>query len=538
MIGYKHPSPSDDWHRALRQHNPSFHKERIERQRGGLIGEVYRWICSDDAFSSWLSDPQKRTFWIRGSPGKGKTMLMCGLINELEAEEPCVAYFFCEATSNISNTAVSILRGLLCTLLSKEENRELILHFCENADYDVRSKNFFNKEEAFDALAHILRTVLERPDSRKPVLLVDALDECTEGLSDLLDLVSKTTEKYGARWIVSSRNEKDIVPNVDDEQSMQLDLDRNSAVYFEAVQKYVQRKVQKLTEAKKYSPETTEKVQEHLLNNTNDTFLWVALVCDELAKTKLEAKIPDVFATLPPKLDGLYTHLLRRIKSHELQKECIHILSAATAMCTPRPLDELWDHSSEREMYNENDKRTVLDYCSSFLICDEYSAVYFVHKSAKDYLEKHLHGLTTHHFAVFQRSLQAMDGLYRDMSKEEWGSTQGGPQSLLRYACLYWTSHLEKAHDSPHEAALQDNGQVHAFLREKYLFWLEALARLESIPDAVRAITRLKRLVMSSPSFSCWSSAMSVGHLMRHVHFPDPGASKQQPQPRSCCLCP
>ncbi|CZR66010.1 uncharacterized protein PAC_15910 [Phialocephala subalpina] len=43
-----------------------------------------RWILENYDFQRWCNDQQSRLLWVKGDPGKGKTMLLCGIINELE----------------------------------------------------------------------------------------------------------------------------------------------------------------------------------------------------------------------------------------------------------------------------------------------------------------------------------------------------------------------------------------------------------------------------------------------------------------------
>src|SRR6266480_712150 len=92
----------------LRITDPSKDKERIEATKGGLLKDSYRWILENADFQRWRSDQQSRLLWVKGDPGKGKTMLLCGIINELEelmAKTNLLSYFFCQATdSRINNT--------------------------------------------------------------------------------------------------------------------------------------------------------------------------------------------------------------------------------------------------------------------------------------------------------------------------------------------------------------------------------------------------------------------------------------------------
>lgn len=50
----------------------------------------------------------KKLLWIKGGPGKGKTMLLCGLINELESDGALWSYFFCQAADSRINSATAL----------------------------------------------------------------------------------------------------------------------------------------------------------------------------------------------------------------------------------------------------------------------------------------------------------------------------------------------------------------------------------------------------------------------------------------------
>ena len=56
----------------------------------------------------------------------------------------------------------------------------------------------------------------------------------------------------------------------------------------------------------------------------------------------------------------------------------------------------------------------------------------------------------------------------------------------VQYACRYWFYHLERAHRS-----LEDNDQVHIFLQEHLLHWLEAMSLLQGTSESIMMITDL-----------------------------------------------
>jgi hypothetical protein len=102
--------------------DPRDDKKRIEDSKGGLLDDSYRWIFENSNFQEWRTAQQSRLLWIKGDPGKGKTMLLCGIINELEksmVETALLSYFFCQATDSRINNATAVLRGLIYVLVDQ-----------------------------------------------------------------------------------------------------------------------------------------------------------------------------------------------------------------------------------------------------------------------------------------------------------------------------------------------------------------------------------------------------------------------------------
>jgi hypothetical protein len=83
--------------------DPRDDMKRIEETKGGLLAESYRWVLDNTTFQQWRQDLHSQLLWVKGDPGKGKTMLLCGIIDELHNLLPkttLLAYFFCQATNS------------------------------------------------------------------------------------------------------------------------------------------------------------------------------------------------------------------------------------------------------------------------------------------------------------------------------------------------------------------------------------------------------------------------------------------------------
>ncbi|KAK4107453.1 hypothetical protein N656DRAFT_741730, partial [Canariomyces notabilis] len=67
----------------LRLTDPRDDKKRIQNTKGGLLRDAYHWILDNTEFQQWRNSLDSNLLWIKGDPGKGKTMLLCGIIDEL-----------------------------------------------------------------------------------------------------------------------------------------------------------------------------------------------------------------------------------------------------------------------------------------------------------------------------------------------------------------------------------------------------------------------------------------------------------------------
>ncbi|KAH6985516.1 hypothetical protein EDB80DRAFT_822354 [Ilyonectria destructans] len=501
----------------LRSTDPRDDKKRIEQTKGGLLEDSYRWILNNDDFQQWRNDEQSRLLWIKGDPGKGKTMLLCGIINELKKETTkLLLHFFCEATDSRTNNATAVLRGLIYLLVDQQPS--LIPHVRKK--YDHAGKGLFEDVNAWVALVEIFGNILQDPNLKNTFLIIDALDECVANLPELLDLiVEKSSESPRVKWIVSSRN----WPNIEEQletagQKVRLCLQLNEKSISAAVSIYIRHKVDQLARLKRYDGKTRDAVQHHLSSNANDTFLWVALACQDLQKIPRWNTLTKLNA-FPPGLNSLYKRMMEQIRNSDNSDLCMGILALLTIVYQPITLHELTSFVDRLEDISDDLDSLVeiIGLCGSFLTLRDRT-IYFVHQSAKDFLltkassEIFPSGMAEGHYTIFSRSLLVMSkSLRRDM----YGLCAPGfpidkvklpdpdPLASARYSCIYWVDHLSNAISHKTSMSiddLHDEGTVHQFLCKKYLYWLEALGLLRGMPGGVVAITKLKILLEGSDS--------------------------------------
>ncbi|OAG07547.1 vegetative incompatibility protein HET-E-1 [Paraphaeosphaeria sporulosa] len=494
--------------------DPRDDKKRIEDTKGGLLEASYRWILENSDFQRWRDDEQSRLLWIKGDPGKGKTMLLCGIINELEksiAKTDLLSYFFCQATDSRINNATAVLRGLLYQLVNQQPS--LISHIRKK--YDHAGKALFEDANAWVALSDFFTNMIRDPDLELACLVVDALDECVVDLPKLLDLVIHTSASSArVKWLVSSRNEMHIEQKlrcVDAKARLSLELKQNAEQVSRAIDVYIVDKLSRLDSLEDDS--LRDRVRDILRRKANGTFLWVALVVQELEGPESWDPL-QVVEEAPPGLHQLYDRMMNLIQQLKERNSEICRLLLSTACVTYRPLylaemGSLCGLSGQVSVLARN-VRTIAAMCGSFLTVRD-DQVYLIHQSAKDYLSDKMRDTVFPsqgriHHNMFFRSLKLMSSaLKRDM----YGLIALGfpidkvqvpvhdPLATMRYSCVHWVDHLCDWNSSSANHGIDSQGKdaIENFIRKKYLYWVEALSLCRSMSEGVLIMTKLEGLI-------------------------------------------
>lgn len=472
--------------------DPRDDKTRIEETKGGLLPRSYDWILEDRYFQRWRENGRRQPFWITGAPGKGKTMILCGIINELSSRsETNVAYFFCQGTDKRINTGTAVLRGLLFLLCKHQHS--LISHI--RRKYDIAGGKLFEDPNAWFAICGIFDKVLGDSSLGHTYLIVDALDEClAESRQLLVKLIVRMSNAYpNVKWILSSRELEEFNPHF--QKATHLSLESRGELVSATVNAYIEFKLIKLRH-RDFSPSAVEQVARELKRKSGGTFLWVAIVCKELELTP-ESDVMDVLQEMPTGLHELYGKLVQDIKAlkRKTPTYCEAVLRAVAVAYRPLTLKELREMADLPKHVSAD---IIAKMCRSFLTMRD-DTVFFVHQSAKDYLSTEWDTvfqsrLEATHESMFSRSVEAMKRiLHQDiynlgdpgMFIENIQRPNPDPLASIQYSCEFWVTHLREA-----EPCL-DEDQVYAFLRVHFLHWFEALSLTSSSPAGVHALRDL-----------------------------------------------
>lgn len=187
---------------------PSSFTSDIIQSVEGFFGR--KWLF--DAYRKWLPT-DKRLFWVKGSPGIGKSSFAAKLVHDGNSE--VVGFFKCNFQSHKSaeDSASECIRTLAYQLASRLPDYRIKLIRGQMVDRET-----VQKKTADDLFTYLITEPLNRSDkiaeSNRLVLVIDALDEAGRKVSGvdanpLADLIYKHAEKLPS-WlgvVITSRPE-------------------------------------------------------------------------------------------------------------------------------------------------------------------------------------------------------------------------------------------------------------------------------------------------------------------------------------------
>ncbi|PQE28651.1 vegetative incompatibility het-e-1 protein [Rutstroemia sp. NJR-2017a WRK4] len=491
----------------LRVVDPQHDMERIEKSKDKLLEDAYKWILGTKeyaAFTDWDDSrpdfSSSQLLWIKGHAGTGKTMLMIGIIRELSSKPivlaPNLSFFFCQGTDTALSNAIAVLRSLIWLLLIQQPH--LMSHLLQK--YNESGADLFKDRNAFYALSEVFQNMLKDPHLSLVYLAVDALDECEQGLSDLIQLISTSLSlSKRVKWLVSSR--PSIKLNNPHTIGKLLELDTQNLK--DPVNAYVRHKLLGLKGREGYNEDILGKVSCAIHQRAENTFLWVALVFKRLDSVE-GWYAAEIIEQIPSGLSELYSHMMKKIKDGQMRdpEYCKNVLVATSLAFRPLSLSELIVVAG---LPPEIKPQNIVDKCSSFLVINA-KTVYLIHQSAKDYLEANFKsklqpaGVAQGHVDISRRSIDAMSSmLVKNAYALPFGfkpkdiqTPDPDPLAPIRYSCVFWADHLCSLNsESPECKTKLMNGRVLRFLEERFLRWLESLSLLGKLSDGVWSIRKL-----------------------------------------------
>jgi ankyrin repeat protein len=480
--------------RALCPRDPRIYRQDLIHSKGRRVDGTCEWIKEDKTYISWLDCPSQ-LLWVSGGPGKGKTMLSIFLVEELEkslkqSRDEALIEYFCDYKDENRNTAIAVLKGLIYQLLRQQ--RKLFVYILPS--FRIHK----DLVTSFGALWIIFENMVRHGALGTVYCVLDGLDECDRGSLEMLlrefrALFSGDPERSTCRLhmlVVCRRQPACIQKELSIFPEIQLDADVKSVVSND-IQKYVQEKVNELSQKGDYSPELSLSVERQLLDRAKGTFLWVGIVANELEKRNA-VEVEAALQSFPTELEQLYARMLLEVPQtkHEVTAKILRWVIMAVRPLTLTELSIALNVSGVPSLglTRERVMQEEIFLCTPLISIFSTSSdmeVSLVHQSAKEYLLREVEDPepTLEFFRISkelsysinveitQKCMEYLEKIAEENSEVSlergWDISEPKPPllisyPLLSYSALYWSEHAKRINNI--ESLL---GPSHSFYKAK-----------------------------------------------------------------------
>ena len=332
-----------------------------------------KWLF--EACEQWLNATTNRLFWLKGSPGIGKSCFAAKLVHQ--SNSAIVGFFKCEFQGSKSpeESASECIRTLAYQLAARLPDYRMKLLYQQQLDKDK-----IQKKTADDLFAYLIAEPLNSsgkiPEATRLALVIDALDEAgrNDGTNALADLIYKHADKLPP-WlgiIVTSRPEPYLEQQLDKFES--TSIEGGTEHNLQDLRDYLNERLDPLIEG------VRRKVTiDQVIEKSGGTFLYLKLI--EKDKT-LDLANPE---TLPTGIDDVFMRDFKRyfLNPKEYGQEVEPFLRLMTAAPGPLPLDLAKDLLA----WSSRDITTRVTQPLGSLLQEKNGGLVFFHKSLSDWLQ-------------------------------------------------------------------------------------------------------------------------------------------------------
>ncbi|KAF5005359.1 hypothetical protein FDECE_8171 [Fusarium decemcellulare] len=452
--------------------NPQAKLDQSIKLRQPTTGE---WLTNSFGFTEWLQTSGSR-LWLNGIPGGGKTVIagaiiQAAIMRSRTESDVVVAFFFCDYKQESTLTPVNILGSIASQLAIQRDDTFELLQVYYNELHPART---LNKPADPNELVAIIASMCEL--LQQVIIVVDGLDECGDGIGDVLEILSDLAGYTGTTSIaLLSRNDFEIKQVLEDNFN-QIPIEAHT----DDVDIYVRAEMERRIRAKQLDLQNLrikDEIHHELVSRANGMFRWVVCQLDYLSELITDADRRLALNELPPTLPETYLRLLERINKRPVQvrkmvQRCLQFI----AFFTPMPIEALCQALSTPEVIgakldgmNTVSERHIALCCSSLIRKTVDGKFFeFAHFSVREFLEHESLSQTTE-LATYrlvksdgeaQLALQCLRFLQMSNFDEKFlagfleNSHEGGDDTSLpsfyRYAAFDWPRLTTNGfHDAP-----------------------------------------------------------------------------------------
>jgi NACHT domain len=477
----------------------------------------------------WAEDSQaKCIFWLNGMAGTGKSTISRTIAQSFADKGQLGASFFFKRGEGNRGNATRFLTTIAAQLATKIPDLVVFIGNAVDADPNISEKALKEQFEKliFQPLSRIQSASLL---ASRTIIVIDALDECErdEDIETIIILLSqlRDVKSICVRVFLTSRPELPIrlgFKNMKGDTYQDLVLHEMSQITIERdICAFVEHEMSSIRVRRSLAMDwpRQEDIQA-IVNMAAPLFIFAATVCRFIGdprwdpKRRLATILEYQTASQASKLDKTYLPVLDQllVGQDKLEKEKLvgefqEVVGAIVVLTSPLStisLSNLLDIS-------QDDVNCRLDLLHSVLSIptNQTHPVRLLHLSFREFLLDPLKSENNPfwiderktHEKLASKCLQLISRHLKqnicNLRSPGTLRTEINQQTIdvylpteVQYACRYWVHHLEQS-----KTNISDYDEVHIFLEEHLLYWLEALTLLGNLSQSITMFNILFSMV-------------------------------------------
>jgi len=458
-----------------------------------------QWFTCKDQFLAWRDSGSGTLpyYWLNAQQAAGKSVMASHIIRDLEAVNADCSYYFFKHNDKMKISLSGCLRSLAYQMAVA--NLRLLDQLLILKSEDVRV-DMDNELAIWRKI--FVNSIFEVPLSRPHFWVIDGLDECSSQNS-LASLLSKVGNSFPLRVFITSRPTSEIVRDLTKiKSSMYIDEITTSDTRYD-IENYIQAFFKDFS---LQDDDFRQRVADIIMKKSNGSFLWVALVLEEIRSAYSAADVEHILRDVPLGMDPLYARALDQLSGVNRGKHVIRaILQWIVCAIRPLTLQEL-GHALQLDLGETALalEKFITFTCRQFVHVDKNGKVSLIHETVRAFL---LRDDLQSEFAVNEMKghgriadvcllclvsnemkpprNQKLMHLYRSKVAKRG--------HLINYACEYFSQHLRRSH--PEDRLRLTN--LGDFLVGNISSWIEHIARTGNLQPLIQASKDLKSFLQS-----------------------------------------
>ncbi|OJD13314.1 hypothetical protein AJ78_06218 [Emergomyces pasteurianus Ep9510] len=462
-------------------------KEDLTIVQDARLSGTCEWLPTATSYLQWrmICTNSPAIYWLSGNPGAGKSVLAGYAVDLLEEAGSSVSYFFFKFGDESKSQLSTCLRSIAFQMASRNEQMKdmLLAMHSDGIDFDNGDERTIWRK--------IFLSGIFQENLSPQYWVIDALDECADFVSFFGPMLAKLDTSLPLRILITSRATPELQRQFSSLGAERFFCEQISAAdTLHDVRMFVEEKSMLL----EVEPNYRVSLVERILEKSNDSFLWTAIVLNELFNVHGQEDINQVLEEVPQDMEPLYFRILE-VMSRATHGKKLAKAILAWSICAMRPLTVPELESALNLDLSDtfiHFRKSITDTCGQLVAVDAFGRVQVVHATAREFLvQNELQSefavdVEETHTRIAKTCLAYLTSPEMEPprpSKRTRTATRRRRSEFAVYALYSFSDHL--VHSSPVADDVLD--LLEKFLSKNILSWIQAIAENEDFTPLFNA---------------------------------------------------